>query len=244
MKYLIIISCLIIECCTNEINRDKNKNEINQDKNKIIAKIEVINKKFLCIIIENNTNDKIYIPDCIDLPWGMNLFRIEKNNKFIDNSDDAKSLSWDFNIKEYRKILKNEKYRISYHKDPFLDADCLDSIAYSVIKKIKNRNERLLNDTRIEVFNNLKGLVFIDPGKNFKHRFYIYEDLTYNRLAIYYSYPYFFPYIKKGIGSYNDKDLKFERKRLDSLSFDYPGYINGYKLYNKVIISDPIIIER
>jgi len=236
MKYLIFIVISLLFGCSKESKLNNHYKEIN-------VSLSLVNKKFICIKIENNTKNKIYIPECKVTGAGLRILGINDCGKFIDLSDKAKynSLFCTIDIKkEFPEIYKS----ININNIESLNISIRDSIALSIVKKIKYRNSRLLHYTKEWASRQLEWVLFLEPGKSYSNYFYLIDSLIYKRLDVFYSYPYPYPVIKNGPGSLSKELLMNSLKNRDSLSFNYPGYINGYKLYNKVIISDPIIIER
>jgi len=236
MKHIGIIIIVIFFGCGKEIKNKKANKEID-------VNIVMKNNKFLCISLVNNTKDNIYIPNCSDLSFGLKIFGIGAKNNFIDLTNKVIMYSTFYynDEKEYQYIRKccNMSENI-----PSINKRDRDSIASCITKKINNRDSRLLLKTKKWVSRELENVILIESGKSFTDFFSLSDSINYRRIIVYYLYPYSYPLIKNGPGAL-DKDLFiYNIKMMDSLRFEYPNNINGYKLYNKVILSKPIFFER
>jgi hypothetical protein len=235
IKYIIIAYIVLLLGCTKKIPDNNNYKEIE-------VNLKFVDSKFICINLKNNTQNYIYIPDSKVLTAGLHIYGINSYNKFIDLTSRALYYSLFYvNEDEYKKL--KQCCELSESKE-FISKRSRDSISISIVENIKNRSARLLHYTKEWASRQLDYAIFLEPGRIYSGYFYLTDSLNYKRFSVIYSYPYPYPVIKKGPGSMSKELMMNYIKTRDSLSFNYPNYILGYKLYNKVIISKPIIINR
>ena len=198
-------------------------------------------KNTLCISIYNNTEEKIFLPEIKGLPAGLRIFLISDNNSFIDISDNAKILSsFCYSEKNYKTIKSccNLTDYVEYLSDTERD-----STASVIAERIKNKDERILALAKERINRLLKELIFIEPKQSYNDYFPLSDSIKYKKLAIFYAYPYPYPVIRTGPTAISEEQIKYNKKLMDSLHFEYPKYIRGYELYDRPIYSEAVVIN-
>ena len=228
MKYLTIVFIVALFACSYNSKRNNVKGKIASRKN----------NTFLCLSIVNNTNRKIYIPEIRGLGGGLKIYAFEKNQSYIDYTNEFITLGIKgFENCDYEIV---EKCCKPMSVNDFLSHAEIDSIATSIVENSQNGNPHLYN----RIVDLLNDIAFIEPKRSFNDYFPISDSVKYKKIAIKYSYPYPYPVIRTGPYGLSEKEIENNKKILDSLHFKYPKYIKGYELYNEPIFSDSILVVK
>lgn len=194
-------------------------------------------KNFVCISMKNNTNKRLYIPQCTALSMGLKVFIRVKNNEYINSTDDFftahESIPDDTNYVDIKRCCMPMKYKFLSQKEK-------DSIATSIVANSNNRHRYLRN--RIVFV--LDELILIDPYQQFNDYYTIPDSTKYKNIKVLYSYPYSYPIYRSDFDSVENALIENNKKMLDSLKFDYPKYIKGYGLYDQPIVSDTLYVNE
>lgn len=235
MKYIAIMICVFFAACS--VHSGSSMNDL--------CLIDTVRTDFLCrisyekrghflqISLLNNTDKYLYLHNAQLLSRGLNVAVLTDNGLYVDCShsfksfvSDGSNIDFDYTKKKYN--LNKELKTLSFQER--------DSIAAIIAKGSSNKHPFF----RFNVVRLLEENIFFAPHQSYNECVYLPAESMNKSLIISYSYPYPFPVIQYGMSK---EAIESAQKSRDSIRFDYPKQIKGYKLYDFPITSNTLLVD-